>query len=84
MLKYTKNYWINNYDPSKTEHNPKNDKGIQGLNGRVFEGKNGNQLFIPAAGYRDGSGISNAGSYCYLWSSSLSLGRPSTAYLLYF
>ena len=84
LLKYTKNYWINNYDPSKTEHNSDDDEGIQGLNGRVFEGKNGNQLFIPAAGCRYGSYINNAGSYCRLWSSSLLLSSPYSAYYLYF
>ena len=79
MLKYTKNYWVNNYDPNKTIHNSEDDSGIQGLNGRVFEGKNGNQLFIPAAGYRNGSIINYAGSYCSLWSSSLNLSYPNFA-----
>ena len=35
-------YWVDNYDPNKTIHNPKGDGGIIGLNGRVFVGKNGN------------------------------------------
>jgi hypothetical protein len=83
-LKYTKNYWINNYNPSKTEHNSDDGEGIQGLNGRVFEGKNGNQLFIPAAGYRYGSDINYAGSNCNLWSSSLNLDDPDCAYYLNF
>lgn len=58
--------------------------GISGLNGRLFIGTNGNTLFIPAAGYRYGSDISNAGSCCNLWSSSLFLSSPKYAYLLYF
>jgi len=52
LLKYTNNYWVVNYNPNKTIHNPKDDGGIQGLDGGIFEGRNGNQLFIPAAGFR--------------------------------
>ena len=83
LLKYTKNYLVNNYDPNKIKHNPKNDKGINGLNGMIFEGKNGNQLFIPAAGYHSGSGIYNEHTYFYLWSSTLRLDFPYHAYSLY-
>ena len=64
--------WITNYN------------GISGLNGRVFEGKNRNHLFIPAAGYRYDNNISNVGSDCYLWSSSLYLVNPFCAYHLGF
>ena len=79
------NVWINNYDPNKLVHNPEDDGGISGLNGRLFTSiSNGNTLFIPAAGYRFGSNIYNVGSYCYLWSSSLYLGNPGRAYYLYF
>ena len=84
LLAYTKNYWVNNYDPNKLVHNLEDDKGIQGLNGRVFVGKNANQLFIPAAGCRSGSDIYNVGSCCILWSSSLDLDDPSYAYYLHF
>ena len=83
LLKYTKNYLVNNYDPNKIKHNPKNDKGIKGLNGMVFEGKNGNQMFIPAAGYHSGSNIYNEHIQFYLWSSSLRLDIPYHAYGLY-
>ena len=38
LIKYTKNYWVNNYDPNKIKHNRRNDVGIKGLNGRVFIG----------------------------------------------
>ena len=84
LIKYTKNYWVKNYDPNKTVHNPKDDGGIQGLNGRVFEGKNGNQMFIPAAGYCYDSIIDCVGSYYYLWSSSLCLDSTNYAYSMYF
>ena len=83
LIKYTNNYWVNNYNPNKIIHNPGNDDVIHGLNGRIFKGKNGNSLFIPAAGYRNGSDICLAGSHCSQWSSSLYLDIPSDAYFLY-
>ena len=83
LLKYTNSYCINNYNPNKIKHNPKNDKGIKGLNGMIFEGKNGNQMFIPAAGYHSGSNIYNEHIQFYLWSSSLRLDIPYHAYGLY-
>ena len=65
----TTNSWVTDY------------KGISGLNGRVFTSKvNGNTLFIPVAGYRINSEIHNIGSYWYLWSSSLLLTGPHSAY----
>ena len=84
LINYTKNYLVKNYDPTKLKHNPKDDGGIQGLNGGVFEGKNGNQLFIPAAGCRSGFLNNDTGSSCYLWSSSLCLNNSSNVYYLYF
>ena len=83
LIKYTKNYWVKNYDPTKLKHNRKDDGGIKWLNGRVFEGKNGNQMFIPAAGYCDGSTIYNDLAYCYLWTSSLHLDFTYHAYDVY-
>ena len=83
LLKYTKNYQVNNYDPNKTIHNPDNDDGgIKGLNGRIFEGNNGKQLFIPAAGRHNGSDIHDIGFAGYLWSSSLNLDNPNNAWSL--
>ena len=62
------NEWVENYN------------SISGLNGLVFTSKvNGNSLFIPAAGYCNGSGIYDVGSSCFLWSSSLSLDAPYRA-----
>ena len=55
-----------------------------GVNGRKVTGPNGNSIFLPAAGYRDGSGLSNAGSYGIYWSSSLNESNPSYAYVLDF
>ena len=33
--------------------------------------KNGNSIFLPAAGYRDSTNVHDVGSYGYLWSSSV-------------
>ena len=83
LLRFTQNYWVNDYNPNNIEHHI-NDDGINGLNGRVFIGQNGNQLFIPAAGYRDDQRIYSIGSSCYLWSSSIDLGYPYGACHLHF
>ncbi|MBO5677478.1 MAG: fimbrillin family protein [Bacteroidaceae bacterium] len=55
-----------------------------GVNGRKVTGPNGNSIFLPAAGYRYGSSLSNAGSYGYFWSSSLNESHPYGAYILCF
>ena len=55
-----------------------------GVNGRLFTASNGNSLFLPAAGYRDGSNLSCAGSLGYYWSSSLSTDGPYIAWDFYF
>ena len=45
---------------------------------------NGNSIFLLAAGYRDGSSLSYAGSNGYYLSSSLTTGDPSLALGVYF
>ena len=56
-----------------------------GVNGyKVTSNKNGNSIFLPAAGYRYGSSLYNAGSYGSIWSSSLSTYRTGDACCLYF
>ncbi len=47
-----------------------------GKNGYEVIGKNGNSIFLPAAGYRNGTDHYSAGSYGNYWSSSLSTGTP--------
>lgn len=42
-----------------------------GVDGILITGNNGNQLFLPAAGYRVGSSHEGIGSRAYYWSSSL-------------
>ena len=84
LIKYTNNYWVENYDPNKTIHNPKGDGGIQGLSGRVFVGKNANQIFIPAAGYITDDDLNCVGDDGSLWSSNLCLDSNDLAHYLYF
>ena len=55
-----------------------------GVNGRLFTASNGNSLFLPAAGFRYGSDLDDAGSYGYYWSSSLYTGSPRGAWALGF
>jgi len=55
LQQYTRNTW--------TEKN--------GMNGRLFTAKNGNSIFLPAAGFRWGSGHGRAGFDGRYWSSSL-------------
>lgn len=55
-----------------------------GVNGRLVTGPNGNSIFLPAAGYRNGTSLYYAGSLGYYWSSSLSTSYPYYAYNAYF
>ena len=58
---------------------------LNGVNGYKFTGPNGNSIFLPAAGYRDGTGVYFRGSYGSCWSSSLVSDYGSDgAYFLYF
>lgn len=54
-----------------------------GVAGRLFIGPNGNSIFFPAAGIRNSSGLNNAGSYGYYWSSSLNTDFTVYAWLLH-
>ena len=56
----------------------------KGVSGRLFTGTNGGSIFLPAAGYRDGSGLGYAGSDGYFWSSTQYPSDTSDAYILYF
>ncbi len=58
--------WVKNYNGT-------------GINGRLVTATNGNNIFLPAAGYRYGSSLYNAGSYGSYWSSSLPVGGPYDA-----
>ncbi|MBQ8257591.1 MAG: hypothetical protein IJY98_06745 [Bacteroidaceae bacterium] len=55
---------------------------LNGVKGYRVTGPNGNSIFLPAAGCRDGSGVFNQGSSGYYWSSSLpSSGSISACFL---
>lgn len=56
-----------------------------GVNGRKITSKsNGNSIFLPAAGYRDDTGLYYAGSNGNYWSRSLYSSSPSDANILLF
>jgi hypothetical protein len=55
-----------------------------GVSGRLFTAANGNSLFLPAAGYRWGGELNDAGSDGRYWSSSLYTGYSLFAWRLYF
>lgn len=54
------------------------------VNGYRVTGTNGNSIFLPAAGRRDGSSLYSAGGYGYYWSSTPYYGNNDYAYYLYF
>ena len=56
-----------------------------GINGCLIASNiNGNSIFLPAAGYRNGTSVNYVGSDGNYWSSSLYESDPSYAYYLYF
>ena len=55
-----------------------------GTKGYKVTGPNGNSIFLPATGYRNGSILGNAGSVGYYWSASLNESYPYNAWYLYF
>ena len=55
-----------------------------GVNGQLVTGPNGNSIFLPAAGYRDGSGLYSEGYNGYYWSYTASENYSGRAYYLYF
>ncbi len=52
---------------------------VNGVNGRLVTGPNGNSIFLPAAGYCYDSSFSGADSYGNYWSSSLYTDLPGGA-----
>ena len=55
-----------------------------GVEGYKVTGPNGNSIFLPAAGYRDGSSLSLAGIFGLSWSSTPNESGSYSAYSLYF
>ena len=54
------------------------------VNGYLVTGSTGNSIFLPAAGYRLGTSLNNAGSYGGFWSSTPYSSDTYYAYRLYF
>ena len=57
---------------------------LNGVNGYRVTGPNGNSIFLPAAGYRGGTGVYGRGIVGYCWSGSLDSNVGDSAYSLYF
>ena len=55
-----------------------------GVNGYKVTGPNGNSIFLPAAGYRNDSSVSNAGSHGGYWTAALDEGAPLHAWYMCF
>lgn len=53
---------------------------LNGVNGYKVIGPNGNSIFLPVAGYMNGSDLVNAGSSGLYWSGSLIAYNPLSAY----
>ncbi|MBQ7664854.1 MAG: DUF1566 domain-containing protein [Bacteroidaceae bacterium] len=68
LIEYTKHKWVSI-----------NDKW-----GYLFTGRNGNSIFLPAAGGRYDTLLLDAGSLGYYWSRTLNAVYPDDAYGLYF
>ena len=57
---------------------------LNGVKGSKETGPNGNSIFLPAAGYRDGTDVHSRGISGYYLSGSLDSGNNYDAYFLYF
>ena len=55
-----------------------------GVNGQLVTGPNGNSIFLPAAGYRDGTNFVDRGSRGYYWSATLYENDSNRAYDILF
>lgn len=75
----TKAEWQELLDNTTAEWTTQN-----GVNGRKFTAANGSSLFLPAAGYRDGSSLNDHGTGGGYWSSSLSESCQYAAWRMIF
>ena len=57
---------------------------LNGVNGQLVTGPNGNTLFLPTAGVRWGESLDFLGSVGFYWSRTLNSDNPSYAYFLFF
>ena len=56
----------------------------KGIKGYLVSARNGNSFFLPAAGFRDETGLIDMGSLGYFFSSSLDTNTPNDAWGVYF
>lgn len=59
-------------------------KSLNGVVGHLVTGPNGNSIFLPAAGYRDGTDLYYRGLHGYYWSATLLEHNSGYACTLYF
>ncbi|MCR4994414.1 MAG: hypothetical protein K6A32_03400 [Bacteroidales bacterium] len=57
---------------------------LNGVSGYRVTGPNGNSIFLPAAGYQNGTGRKEVGTGGFYWSGNLDRSMTSTAYNLNF
>ena len=57
---------------------------LNGIEGYKVTGPNGNSIFLPAAGYRNGTDVNDRGTHGYYWLSSLNSYGCFIAFYLYF
>ena len=57
---------------------------VNGVDGHLITGPNGNTMFLPASGARFESTLNFAGTYGFYWSRTLDALSPPIAYCLYF
>ena len=57
---------------------------LNGVNGQLVTGPNGNTMFLPAVGRHWNDSLDEAGSWGCYWSRSLYSDRPISAFYLYF
>lgn len=57
---------------------------VGGVNGYRVTGPNGNSIFLPSAGYQDGTERKEVGTGGYYWTGTLNRDMPSSAYNLNF
>lgn len=68
LLDYTTNTWTT----------------INGINGRIFTGSNGNSIFLPCGGKYSGNDVPHVNDQADYWSSTLNSQQPNHAKLLHF
>jgi hypothetical protein len=57
---------------------------VNGVNGNLVTGPNGNSIFLPAAGYRSTSAVTHEGRRGYYWSRTVDYAQAQYAYNLGF